>query len=207
MTQNDITFEDLFTYVTRPRFYGQKYLLAHSEEELLLIFGEACCLSAFSIVQILKLPKRGRLFLKLIKSLSPQRYQDHHFQYSFSFSHCLIYITRKLKQILKRELTEEDADHIASKAYAHGGSFLGVGCKYSEQDKELLLREMKKRLYAYDKCETIDEKVLLENIFNGLGRRIPPQQVAIFFIETIEKDPLYIVEPFRFVERLKEIRS
>jgi hypothetical protein len=66
---------------------------------------------------------------------------------------------------------------------------------------------MEQRVYDYDKCETIEEKVLLENILTGLGRKIPAKQVAIFFRKTIEKDPLYLVEPFRFMERLKEIKS
>ena len=172
-----------------------------------MLLGETCCISAFSLLQILKLPKRGRLILELIKAFSPQRYQKHYFLYSFSFSHCLIYIIRKLKLILKRELLEKDAERISSRAYAYAGSFLGVASKYSEEDKELLLNQMEQRLYDYEKYETIEEKVLFENIFNGLGRKIPPKQAAIFFRETIMKDPLYIIEPLRFIDRLKEIRS
>jgi len=66
---------------------------------------------------------------------------------------------------------------------------------------------MEQRLYDYEKHETIEEKVLFENIYNGLGRKIPPEQVAIFSRETIMRDPLYIIEPLRFIDRLKEIRS
>jgi hypothetical protein len=135
MTQNKITFENLYASVTRPRYYGQKYHNANSEEELLLVLGEAWCVSAYSLVQTLKLARRGRLVLSLIKSFFPQRYENHHFQYNFSFSHCLIYISRKLKELLKRELTEKDADQISSTAYAYGGSYFGVVRKSSEEEK------------------------------------------------------------------------
>lgn len=207
MTKKEITFEDLYSSVTRPRYYGQKYLDADSEDKLLLVLGEACCVSAFSFVQILKLPKRGRLILKLIKTLSPQRYKKYQFCKFFSFSHCLIYTSRKLKEALKRDLSEEDSERISSAAYAYGGSYLRVISKYSEEDKKQLLSEMEQRLSDYDKCETIEENVLLENILNGLGRKIHPKQVAVFFRETIAKDPLSLVEAFRFIDRLKEIRS
>jgi len=207
MTSEGITFEDLFSSITRPRYYGQEYLNADSEDKLILLLGQACCISAFSLLRILKLPKRGRLILDLIKIFSQKRYHKHLFLYSFSFSHCLIYIIRKLKVILKRELTEEDAERISSTAYAYAGSFLGVASKYRKEDKELLLNEMEQRLFDYEKCETIEETVLFENIYAGLGRKIPPKQTASFFKETIMQNPLYIVEPFRFIERLREIRS
>ena len=207
MAPEEITFEDLYSSITCPRHYGQEYLKADSEEKLLLLLGQACCITAFSLIRILKLPKRGRLILDLIKVFSPQRYHKHHFLYSFSFSHCLIYIIRKLRVILKRELSEKDAERIASTAYAYAGSYLRVASRYSEEDKELLLNEMEQRLYDYEKCETIEESVLFERIFNGLGRKISPKQSVIFFRETIMKNPLYIVEPFRFIERLRKIRS
>jgi len=92
MTPEESTFEDLYSSITRPRYYGQEYLNANSEEKLLLLLGEACCISAFSLLQILKLPKRGHIILDLIKAFSPKRYRKHYFLYSFSFSHCLIYL-------------------------------------------------------------------------------------------------------------------
>ena len=93
MTQNQLTPQDLYKFATRPRYYGQKYLNTDSEEELLLVLGEACCVSAFSLVEILRLPKKGRFILVLIKTLSPQRYHSHQFLYNFPFSHFLIYVT------------------------------------------------------------------------------------------------------------------
>ena len=91
MIEEETTFEDLYTSIAHLRHYGQKYLDAKSENELLLVLGEACCLSAFSLVNILKLPRIGRLILALIKVFSPQKYEDYRFQYSYSFSQCLIY--------------------------------------------------------------------------------------------------------------------
>lgn len=207
MTKKEITFKDLFPSLIRPKYYAQKYLGADSEDKLLLVLGEACCVSAFSLVQILKLPNRRGLILALIKAFSPQRYKKYRFLHSFSFSHCLIYIIRKLKVILKRELSEKDAECISSTAYAYAGSFLGAVSKYSEEDKELLLNEREQRLYDYEKYETIEENVLFENILNGMGRKIPPKRAAIFFRETIMKDPLHIVEPLRFIDRLREVGS
>ena len=118
-----------------------------------------------------------------------------------------MYISRKLKVLLKNELSEEEEERISLTAYVYGCSYLRVVNNYSDAQKELLLIEMNQRLSDYDKCETIEEKLLLENIFNGLGNKIQPEQVAIFFKKTIEKNPLYILEPFHFIERLKEIKS
>jgi len=207
MTENEISLQDLYSSISSPRYYGQKYLDADSEDELLLILGEACCISAFSLINIFKLPKRGRIILDFIKAFFPKRYHKYLFLYNFSFSQCLIYIIQKLKAILKRELSEKDAERISSTAYACAGSFLVVASKYSEEDKKMLFNEMEKRLYDYDKYETIEEKILLKNIIKELDRNITHQQIVIFFRETIEKDSLYIVEPFRFIERFKEVKS
>ena len=211
MNKNEITFEDILLSGTQPGYYGQKYLNANTEGELLFVLGEACNLSAFKLVKILKLPNRGNLILALIKTFSPQSYEKHQFLWNFSFSHCLIYISRKLKEVLRRKLSEEDAGRISSTAYAYGGSFWGFISGYSQEDKEKLLREIEQRIYDYDKSEIINEKLLLENIIKGLGRKIPPKQVAvqaaIFFRETIMKDPLYVVEPFHFIDRFKGITT
>jgi len=207
MTKNESTLDDLYSAVTRPRYYGEKYLKADTEENLLLILAEACCISAFSLVLLLKLPIRGRLVLALIKAFSPQLYRSHQSMYHVSFSHCLVYIIRKLKKTLKRELSEEDAERISSTAYAYAASYLSVTNKYSVEDKQYLLKEIKQRLHDYGHSESIEEQSLLENILNGMNRKISPKHSALFLKEIIEKDALYLVEPFHFLDRLIKLRS
>ena len=125
MIESELKIEDILEFAKHPRYYGQKYLVADSKEKLLLVLGEACCIAAFSLVKILKLPKRGSLVLDLMKVICPHRYRNWFFLHDFSFSHCLIFITRKLRDELSPKLGQEIADDISLKAYAYGGSFLG----------------------------------------------------------------------------------
>lgn len=122
---DEIAFEDIYAAATCPRYYGKRYLIADSEQKLIFVLSEACCISAFSLVQILQLPRRGRLVLAMFKTLFPKKYESYQFLYNFSFSHCLIYISRKLKTIFNRNLTEIDAEAISENAYAYGGSYFG----------------------------------------------------------------------------------
>ena len=99
------------------------------------------------------------------------------------------------------------AEDIAQKAYAYGGSYVAFVCRYSREDKDALLHELEMRFGDYPVGEKIDEKALLQNIMGGIGRKIRPEQVAVFFRETIAHSPLHLVEPFRFCERYVSLKS
>jgi len=205
MTETEKQFEDFLYAMTKPRIYGEKYLSAETSDDLLLSLGEACCIAAFSIVKIFGLPRRGALILRIIKVFSKKSYDRYLYLYNFTFSHCLIYITRKMRKTIELEIGPQ-AEDIAKRAYVYGGSYLGFILRYSQEDNDALLHEIKKRLEDYPGRKIIDEEILLKNIIDGIGRKIRPEQIAIFFRETIAHDPLYGVEPFRFCERYVSLK-
>ncbi|OQB77095.1 MAG: hypothetical protein BWX92_01182 [Deltaproteobacteria bacterium ADurb.Bin135] len=129
---------DFMSFVTRPRHYGQKYMEADTEELLIFELGEACCVAAFSLVEVLKFPRRGHLFLSLMKTLSRKYYDSHQYMYDFSFTHFLWFIVLKLKKILKQELSEEDAENISMQAYVDAGVYYAHASSYSADQKDRL---------------------------------------------------------------------
>ena len=193
--------------MTRRGYYGQKYLEAETEEDLLSQLGEACCVSAVSLVQILELPKIGRHVLSVMKSISPEKYNQVMFQYNFALSHFLLYIGDKLKGILIRDISLEEVEYISKEACEWGLSYYLFECGYSEEESDQLDKEVNKRIIEYSNLNKIEERILLENILKVLRHQIRPEQVAIFFTETVAKDPLYLIEPLRFIERWKDMRS
>ena len=172
MTETEQTFEDLLVAMTKPRIYGKKYLSAETSDDLLLVLGESFCVAAFSIVHIFGLPRRGRLILKLIKALSKQSNDRHHYLYNFTFSHCLIYITRKTQQAIEKKIGLQ-AEGVAEKAYANGGLYYAFLCSYTQEDKDALFYEMELRFSDYPDGKVIDEKILLQNIIDGIEQDSP----------------------------------
>ena len=83
--------------------------------------------------------------------------------------------------------------------------FWEVVTKYSEYEKEGLQKHMEKRLREYGERESIDGGKLIINIRDGLGKKLSKKQATIFIREAIIADPLYIVEPSRFIERFKGV--
>ena len=204
MREAERTLEGLRGAIASPRTYGKKYLSAETRDDLLLALGEACCVAAFAIVMLFELPKRGSLILRIIKVFSRRAYDRYFYLYHFTFSHCLMYITTRLQNTIEPKIGSQ-AQEIAENAYAYGGVSFSALSWYSKADKDALRHEMEMRLLDHAPGQVIDEGGLLENIIAGLGRQVPPRQIAQFFRETIADDPLAVVEPFRFVDRYVEI--
>lgn len=107
------------------QFYGEKYLLAATRDDLALVMAEACFGAAFSLVMILGLPRRGSLVLKAIKFFSPRSYERHQHMYNFAYSHCLHYVTSKLLKPFRHQGIQQP-EELVDKIYAYGGWLFAV---------------------------------------------------------------------------------
>ena len=111
-----------------------------------------------------------------------------------------------MQQIIEPKIGSE-AENLVYKAGGFACSYYGFLSRYSPEDNEALWHELKLRIADYLDVKVIDEKILFQNIIDGIERKIQPQQIAVFFRDTIAKDPLYFTEPFRFCERYVSLRN
>jgi len=185
------------------RFYGMRYGDAQSLQGLIAAAGEACCVAAISILQMLRFQQRGRPILDCTGCSKAEC----RWRYNFAFSHCLFFITRRFQSLLEKELGDaHSARETADAVYMYAGSSFSLLAGLSRQEEEALIHELEVRTQEYSK-EELDEERLVLNIADGLNRPVQLEQLIFFLEDLVNDNPVSLVEPMRFCQRFIALKS
>lgn len=202
----DINIVNFVENLLSPRYFGQKYSSSTSKDELMIALGESTCLTACKLTTCFKLSRRGRIFIRLAQVLSPNSYYRFWNTHNKVFCNYLSFILSKLQIYLQEELPISVAEEICVDIAGLAAAYLKVMTKMTKEEGELLISEleqtMKECFYNETPNDKNDER---ERIFRGLGRKPKPNEIVMFIKETVEKDPLAIMEPHIFIEKWKKL--
>ncbi len=182
------------------RYFGQKYFISKTKEELLFWLGEAICMSAFKITISLKPPKKGALVLKVIKVFSKAKYNKYHEIWNNLFAESMFYVLEKLKGAFNSWAKIQHPEYILKQANVSCvSSWVGLA-GMSEEEKNSFFSFMAQKNIFYEDNPPEDHEILSRLIITS-AKTLDNDKLANFVSVSLIKDPLFYIEPHVFAER------
>lgn len=189
--------------------YRELYESCHSESELLVALGDAVGASAAELARSLKPGGTLQaLTLAAMKTVAPERYEQHWSVQTRVFSEAVVFIARQIRELFARSHGLSDqAEYVYREAVRGAGSALAARVGMPRERVEDFSRALSHVVLQHAHFPPRDEGEALVRLVSSRGKKLTLQEALSFVKELVGDDPLRRTEPWAFVRRWLSLRQ
>ena len=189
--------------------YRELYESCRSETELLVAVGDAVGASAAELARSLRpAGVLQALALASMRTLAPQRYEQHWSVETRVFSEAVVFIARQLRELCARSQGLADhAEYVYREAVRAAGAALAARVGMPQERAEDFTRALSHVVLQHAHFPPRDEGEALVRLVSARGKKLTLQEAVSFVKELVGDDPLRRTEPWAFVRRWLSLRQ